>query len=341
MLTNNTEELVHGIQNGKYKSAIITTHHKPDGDAMGSSLGLYHFLKKFVSHVQVVTPTDYAENLFWLPGNSTVLDWEKDQTQGEELLKNADLIFCLDFNRLSRINYMGEVVRQTSAQKVMIDHHLEPEEFSDFTYWNPTASSTCELVYRWIEHYFGSCEVSKEVATCLYTGLMTDTGNFQHNNTKPDTLRLAADLMELGAEHHNIHSNIYDTFSVMRSKLFGYCLYEKMEIIPECRTALIYLNAEELKRFEVRTGDTEGLVNFGLGIKNIVLSVLIIDRTERVKMSFRSKGDFAVNEFAGKYFHGGGHKNASGGQSEDSLENTVALFKEKIQLYKDQLQQVK
>jgi phosphoesterase RecJ-like protein len=167
---------------------------------------------------------------------------------------------------------------------------------------------------------------------------MTDTGNFQHNNTTPDTLRLAADLMDLGANHLEIHANIYDVFSVSRTRLFGYCLYQKLEILEDCRTALIYLSADELKKFDVKTGDTEGLVNFGLGLSNIVLSVLIIDRTERVKLSFRSKGNFAVNEFSGKYFHGGGHKNAAGGQSEETLENAVALFKEKIQLYKDELQ---
>lgn len=338
MLKDTTAALVTDIEAGKYKNIVITTHHKPDGDAMGSTLGLSDFLKTKTSGVTVITPTDYSENLFWLPGNDGVVEWEKDQEEAWKLVESADLIFCLDFNRLSRINQLGERVATLKCPKVMMDHHLDPEGFEHFTYWNPRASSTCELVYRWIEHYFGAIHVSKEAATCLYTGLMTDTGNFQHNNTTPDTLRLAADLMDLGANHLEIHANIYDVFSVSRTRLFGYCLYQKLEILEDCRTALIYLSADELKKFDVKTGDTEGLVNFGLGLSNIVLSVLIIDRTERVKLSFRSKGNFAVNEFSGKYFHGGGHKNAAGGQSEETLENAVALFKEKIQLYKDELQ---
>jgi len=340
MLKDTTAALVADIEAGKYTNIVITTHHKPDGDAMGSTLGLWGFLKSKSNRVTVVTPTDYSENLFWLPGNAEVVEWERDNIKAKDSVKAADLVFCLDFNRLSRINQLGELVASLECPKVMIDHHLDPEGFEDYAYWNPRASSTCELVYRWVEHYFGANHISKETATCLYTGLMTDTGNFQHNNTTPDTLRLAADLMDLGANNLEIHAKIYDVFSVSRSRLFGYCLYKKMEILSDCRTALIYLTADELKDFDVKTGDTEGLVNFGLGLKDIVLSVLIIDRTERVKFSFRSKGNFAVNEFAGRYFQGGGHKNASGGQSEDTLENAVALFKEKIKLYKDELQSI-
>ena len=340
MLINNTSSLVQNIKDRKYRSAFITTHHKPDGDAMGSTLGLYAFLKEFIADVVVCTPTDYAENLFWLPGQEHVVDFEQAPHQAIEKLAAADLVFCLDFNRLSRINQLGELVKESNASKVMIDHHLEPDNFSDFTYWNHHASSTCELVYLWIKEAFGSSYVTKEIATCLYTGLMTDTGNFQHNNTKPFTLRLAADLMEFGADHLEIHANIYDVFTLNRTKLFGYCFYKKLEIIPECRTALIYLNREELQQFHVQTGDTEGLVNFGLGLKDIVLSVLIIDRTERVKMSFRSKGNFAANEFAAKYFEGGGHRNAAGGQSTETLEQTVSKFKASIQHYKEELQAI-
>jgi len=340
MLINNTSDLVQNIKDRKYHSVVITTHHKPDGDAMGSTLGLCAFLQEFIDDVVVCTPTDYAENLFWLPGNAAVIDFEVNPTLVAEKVASADLVFCLDFNRLSRINQLGELVREAKASKVMIDHHLEPDSFSEFTYWNHEASSTCELVYLWIKEAFGQGFINKDIATCLYTGLMTDTGNFQHNNTKPFTLRLAADLMEFGADHLEIHANIYDVFTLDRTKLWGYCLYKKLEIIPECRTALIYLDRDELRQFHVQTGDTEGLVNFGLGLKDIVLSVLIIDRTERVKMSFRSKGTFPANEFAGKYFEGGGHRNAAGGQSTETLEETVAKFKASIQLYKKELQAI-
>lgn len=329
--------MVLDLINKKFDSVVITTHHKPDGDAMGSTLGLCAFLKNFVSDVVVCAPTDYSENLFWLPGNSEVLNFEENHNAVASKVASADLIFCLDFNRLSRINQLGDLVGESKASKVMIDHHLEPESFAEYTYWNHEASSTCELVYLWIKDAFGAEFVDADIATCLYTGLMTDTGNFQHNNTKPATLRLAADLMEHGADHLKIHAHIYDVFSLDRSRLFGYSIYKKLEIIPGCRTALIYLDRDELRKFNVQTGDTEGLVNFGLGLKDIVLSVLIIDRTERVKMSFRSKGDFPANELASRYFEGGGHKNAAGGQSTESLEATVLKFKAAVLLYQPQL----
>lgn len=340
MLEDTTAQLAQLLREAKIKKAVITTHHKPDGDAMGSTLGLYHFLKGWLEDVVVCTPTDYAENLFWLPDNEKVLNFEKTPQDVAMKVANADIIFCLDFNRLSRINQLGVLVADSSAKKVMIDHHLDPEDFADFTYWNYQASSTCELIYFWVKQYFGKSFVTPAIATCLYTGLMTDTGNFQHNNTEPGTLRLAADLMECGADHLEIHANIYDVFSFNRIRLFGYSLYKKLEIIPECRTALIHLDRDELNKFQVQTGDTEGLVNFGLGLKDIVFSVLIIDRTERVKMSFRSKGDFPANELAAKYFEGGGHKNASGGQSTQSLEETIAKFKKVVFEYKELLQSI-
>lgn len=337
MRVNTVDELVVNLKNGLYKNIVITTHHKPDGDAMGSSLGLYLFLQEFAENVQVITPTDYADTLNWMPANDTVLIYEENVEKASHIAQLADLIFCLDFNRLSRINEFGEIVRLSNAKKVLIDHHLEPENFEDFTYWDNHTSSSSELVFHFIKNYFGIHYITKDIANALYTGMMTDTGNFQYSNTNAMTHRVAADLLECGAEHVQIHERIYDVFTPDRSRLFGYCLYEKLEILPGLRTALIYLNADELKRFNVVTGDTEGLVNLGLGIKGIVLSVLIIDRTKMVKMSFRSKGDFAVNEYAGRYFNGGGHKNAAGGGSEDSLENVVKHFRETIKLYEKEL----
>lgn len=336
MLVNTAGVLAEKIRLGLYKTAVITTHHKPDGDAMGSSLGLYLFLKKYLK-VQVITPTDYTKDLNWLPGNNDVLIYEGNEAKANDITQKADLIFCLDFNRLSRINEYGEIVRNSKGQKVLIDHHLEPENFEEFTYWDNHASSTCELVYQWIKNHFGADAVDQNMATCLYLGMMTDTGNFRHVNTTATTHRVAADLIDAGVEHTKISERMFDTFTPSRSKLFGYCLYEKMELLPELRTALIYLNSEELQRFDVVTGDTEGIVNLGLGIENVVLSVLIIDRSVRVKMSFRSKGDFAVNEYAEKYFSGGGHKNAAGGQSESTLEETVQKFKDTIKLYEKEL----
>lgn len=337
MRVNTIAPLAERIRTGNIRSAVITTHHKPDGDAMGSTLGLYQFLREFIPQVQVISPTDYADFLNWLPGNDTVLIYEGNEQACNALVNDAELVFCLDFNRLSRVNTLGGVIHASSAEKVLIDHHLEPENFEDYTYWDNHTSSTCELVFHFIKNYFGLQKITKDIATCLYCGMMTDTGNFQYNNTNALTHRVAADLLECGAEHVKIHDNIYDVFTLNRSRLFGYCLYEKLEIIPELKTALIYLNAAELKRFDVVTGDTEGLVNLGLGIRGVVMSVLIIDRTKLVKMSFRSKGDFAVNEYAGKYFQGGGHKNAAGGQSDQPLEAVVQKFRDTIKLYEKEL----
>jgi len=343
MRINTTAELIEQIKSGQFEKIAITTHHKPDGDAMGSTLGLWHILKSLGQDAQVITPTDYADFLNWLPGNDTVINFEERMDEAMAYIMSADLVFCLDFNRLSRINYLGEIIRNQKShgtQLVMIDHHLEAEEFYDFCYYDTSASSTCELVFEWAKEYFGTQSISKDAVNCLYTGLMTDTGNFQHNNTKPHTHRIAAEMMELGAEHIQIHQRIYDVFTLNRTRLFGYCMYHKLEIIEDCHTALIYLNREELDQFKVVTGDTEGLVNFGLGLKGIVFSVLIIDRTERVKMSFRSKGKFPANEFAGQYFSGGGHFNAAGGQSEEDLETVVKKFRMELVKYKEQLKQI-
>jgi phosphoesterase RecJ-like protein len=329
--------LIENLKNGTYRKAVITTHHKPDGDAMGSSLGLYAFVKHHIADVQVITPTDYADFLHWLPGHETVHIFEENEANCTAITEDADVIFCLDFNRLSRINEYGEVVRNARGVKVMIDHHLEPEHFQQFALWDPKSSSTAELVFHLIKHYFGLEHISTDCANCLYTGLMTDTGNFQYSNTNSLTHLIAADLLEQGADNVAIHERIYDVFTPNRTRLFGYCMLHKLEVLPELRTALIYLTREELEQFDVKTGDTEGLVNLGLGLRGVVLSVLIIDRTKMVKMSFRSKGDFAVNEYASKYFNGGGHRNASGGASDEPLEKVVQKFRDTIKDYKEAL----
>jgi len=337
MKINSTAQLVHDLKSGKFKKVFITTHHKPDGDAMGSTLGLMHIMKELGIEAHVVTPTDYSDSLAWLPGNETVTNFEESPEQVKNLLNTCDLIFCLDFNVLSRINDLGLLIGETDKPKVLVDHHQNPEEFYTYAFWNNEASSTCELIFEWARDNFGLETITKDSVTCLYTGLMTDTGNFQYINTRSHTHIVAAQMMEIGVNHVNIHERIYHVFSVTRSRLFGYCLYKKLEILEDCKTALIYLTPEELEEFNVVTGDTEGLVNFGLGIKGIVLSVLIIDRTEKVKMSFRSKGNFRVNEFAGKFFNGGGHFNAAGGASDAPLEEVVATFKREIQAYREEL----
>lgn len=282
----------------------------------------------------MISPTDYGDFLDWLPGEPGVLNFEQKEAYCTELVAEADLIFCLDFNALSRINKLGALVAASKAKKVLIDHHTEPEAFAEYGLWTTKVSSTCELVYRFIELMGETDRVTPDIARCLYAGIMTDTASFRHSSTYPSTHIVAAALLEKGAEPNKIYESIYDNYSVDRTRFIGYCLNEKLQILEEYHTALICISAEELKRFHIITGDTEGLVNYGLSIKGIRLSALIVDRTVLRKMSFRSKADFPCNELARTYFSGGGHFNAAGGESKASLEETEQQFKAAIQTYK-------
>jgi phosphoesterase RecJ-like protein len=313
---------------------VITTHHKPDADALGSSLGLYNFFNELGVNATVVSPTDYGDFLNWMPGEQSVINFEADEAAAIAAVNGCDFVFCLDFNALKRINRLGEIVANTPAKKVMIDHHLEPEGFADYSLWNTKVSSTCELVYEFITIMGKTDLVTKDIASCLYAGIMTDTGGFRHSSTYPSTHIVTAALIEKGAEPNKIVEAIYDNYSESRMRFIGYCLDEKMQILREYNTALICVTAEELKRFQVITGDSEGLVNYGLSIKGIKLSVIIIDRTVARKMSFRAKGNFPANEFARKYFNGGGHFSAAGGESLDPIDSVESKFKAAIADYK-------
>lgn len=313
---------------------VITTHHKPDADALGSSLGLFHFLSRLNLKATVLSPTDYGDFLKWLPGEMSVINFEDDKTRGATIVQEADLIFCLDFNALKRINDLGALVQASKAKKVMIDHHLEPENFADYSLHTVKASSTCELVFHFIEQ-LGEVElINKDIASCLYAGIMTDTASFKHSSTYPSTHRVAAVLLEKGAEPNKIFEAIYDNYSADRTRFIGYCLNEKLQILEEYHTALICVSADDLKKYNIITGDTEGLVNYGLTIKGIKLSVLVVDRTVLRKMSFRAKGDFPANEFARAYFNGGGHFSAAGGESSASLDEVEQKFKNALKDYK-------
>ncbi len=319
---------------------VITTHHKPDGDAMGSSLGLYNYLIQKGHQVRVITPTDYPFFLQWLPNNPEVIIYTGQAQKAQELVAAADLIFCLDFNALSRINELGEYVRQAKAQKVMIDHHLEPEGFDDFRHWSINACATAQLVYDFIVNLMDEKElINKDVATCLYTGIMTDSGSFRFPNTTSEVHHIVADLIALGAENARIHQLVYDNFSETRLRFLGHCLLNKLEVFSEFNTAIISVTKEELKKFEISTGDTEGVVNYALAINGINLAALIIERPDRVKLSLRSTGDFPANEICKKYFHGGGHRNAAGGFSDEGLAAVISRFKAILPDYKTLLVQ--
>ncbi len=320
------------------KKVAITTHHKPDADALGSSLGLAAFLKKKGHEVSVITPTDYPVFLHWMKGHKEVIIYnQQNEANSHKIISEAEVIFCLDFSSLHRINELGEKVRQSSAVKVLIDHHLDPEDFADFTKWSTKAAATTELLYELIVEMGEENYIDKDIAECLYAGIMTDTGSFRHPNTTKNVHRITAALMEKGADVSKVSRLIYDTSSLEKLKLIGYALSEKLVVLKEYNTAYISISAEELSRFNSKTGDTEGLVNYGLSIEGIVFAVVIIDRKDIIKMSFRSVGDFSVNEFAKKHFGGGGHKNAAGGKSNLSLPDTIKRFEELLLQYKEKL----
>lgn len=320
------------------KKIVITTHFKPDADALGSSLGMANYLLKKGHQVQVITPSDYPTFLYWMKGNDDVMVYSKEiEDQVRAQINQADIVITLDFSTLSRIDDMGEMVRDSPAYKINIDHHLNPENFADFTLWNTKAAATCELCFELIEALGDKSLIDPDIADCLYAGIMTDTGNFRHGNTTQNVHEVIARLIQLGADNTKVASKIYDGNSLNRLRFMGYALSEKLTVIPEYHTAYFAITAEELERFESQTGDTEGLVNYALSVKGIVFAAMFTDRKQAVKMSFRSVGEFPANEIAAKFFNGGGHRNAAGGKSDETLEETVEKFISIIPDYKDLL----
>jgi phosphoesterase RecJ-like protein len=312
------------------KKILITMHRKADGDALGSSLALYYYLLKKGHTPVIVSPTDYGEYLHWMPGNDKVVIWERDKPKAANIIQSVEVVFCLDFNALSRIEDMGDEIRKSSAFKIMIDHHTHPEDFDDFRLWTPEACATAELVYKFIMLLGDEKMVDKTMATCLYTGLVTDSGSFRYKNVTPDVHRVVAMLMETGFDHTEVHDNIFDVMTESRLKFYGHCLKENLVVLPKYKAAYITVSKEELKKYNINTGDTEGLVNFPMSMSNIIVGALIIERDKMVKLSIRSKGDFAVNDIARKYFEGGGHINAAGGTSHLDLKGTVERFIEAL-----------
>lgn len=320
------------------KNIVITVHRGPDGDAMGSALGLYNVLVQLGHIVTVITPNDYACFLHWMPGNEKVIVFTKEEKRASEITEKADLIFLLDFGQIARLDTYANVVQNVSAIKVMIDHHQEPDEsVSDILFSDVSACSTAQIVFEIIEELGYKNLINKDVAECLYTGIMTDTGSFKYSSTTERTHHIIAELIGKGAENSKIHDLVYDNFSENRVKLLGYCLNHKLQIFKENKAAIISLNAEELKRFNFKTGDTEGIVNYALTIEDVIFAVFIAEKKGVVKLSLRSKGGFWVNEIAKKYFSGGGHKNAAGGVSDVSVEETIEKLKDIFKEYKTQL----
>lgn len=321
------------------KKILITAHQKPDGDAMGASLGLYHFLIQFGHEVTVVSPTNWANFLNWMPGCEKVIDFEAKREESITLINQAEVLFCLDFNVLHRTKNMEPYLKKADCIKVLIDHHQQPEEEA-FTYGisDTSKSSTCELVYDFIVNAGHADKININVATCLYTGIMTDTGSFRFPSTTASVHRIVAHFKEIGLNHTTIHENIYDNFSESRLRFIGQALLNRLDVMYEYNTAMMAISKYDLIKYEIKTGDTESLVNYLLTIQGIKLGALVIDRDEERKWSFRSKGNFDVNTFARNYFEGGGHRNAAGGRSSDSLDQTVKKFKQVLQKYEQELQ---
>jgi len=308
------------------KKIVITTHHHPDGDAIGSALGLYNYLIQRDQQVSVITPNEYPAYLKWMNGDKQVIVYDENIAEGDKRIAEAEIIFCLDFNRLNRIDKMEDKVRRSKAVKILIDHHLEPENAFDHVFSFTDSCATCELIYEFIVAMEDQSLINSHVADCLYAGIMTDTQSFSLATMKADTHRTVAKLMEAGADNYKIHELIYDTNTEDRLRLLGLCLKDKLVVVPQYKTCYITLTQEELDHYHYQTGDTEGVVNYALSINGVKLAAFFTPRDNGVKMSFRSKDNFSAKDLAEKYFEGGGHKYAAGGKSDLSLEETVKKF---------------
>ena len=320
------------------KNILIVCHKNPDGDAIGSTLGLYHYLKKHNHNAQVITPNDYPGFLKWVPGEDTILKYDSQTEMSNKAIEEADIIFTLDFNAFHRTGQMQPALQDSKAIKILIDHHQEPDDYAAYTYSDVSMSSTCEMVYHFIDMLDDADNIDPSIATCLYLGIMTDTGSFRFPSTTSTTHRIVAELIDKGARNAEVHNNVYDTNSYNRLQLLG-CALTNLKVLPELRTAYITLTQNELRKFDYKKGDTEGVVNYALSLENIIFAAIFIEDKQEgiIKISLRSKGGFSVNEFSRAHFNGGGHNNAAGGRSETPLDATVEKFLSILPKYKDAL----
>lgn len=310
------------------RKVVITTHQKPDPDAMGSSLGLYHFLYSLGHEVTVISPTNWATWLNWMSGSSEVIDFELSPQKAADALREAEWLFCLDFNIFTRTKNFSPKLYEFTGTRILIDHHQQPDTPNfDYGISDTGKSSTAEMVYDFIVNSGHQDKISTIIGECLYAGVMADTGSFRFASTTASVHHMIAFLKERGLDHSKVHENIYDNFLENRLRFIGHILMNRLEVLYEYNTAIIAISKKDLLRYQIKTGDTEGLVNYPLSIQGIKLAALVIDRDEERKWSFRSKGGFDTNTFARKYFNGGGHYSASGGRSSDSLDKTVEQFK--------------
>ena len=322
----------------KPQKIAIVPHKNPDGDAIGSSLGLSHYLRLKGHDPRVIVPNDFPKFLKWMPGTQDILIYEWDQANSEKAILESTVVFTLDFNDLSRSGAVERTLNKVSVPIVMIDHHQAPHDYATITYSDVSMSSTAEMVYNFIESLGDQEVINADIANCLYAGILTDTGSFKFASTTSRTHRVVADLIDKGASNSRIHNRIFDTNTPDRLHLLG-CALNNMVILPEFNTAYITLTQDELDAHNFRKGDTEGFVNYGLTLENIRFAVIFIENRDEgiIKISFRSEGDFSVNEFARAHFQGGGHTNAAGGKSELSMQETTNRFVALLDQYKSHL----
>lgn len=310
----------------KVNKIAIITHRNPDGDAIGSALGLYHILNNMNKNATVITPNDYPEFLQWLPGNETVIRFDNNKEVATEIINSAELIFFLDFNDLSRISGVDEVVRDLKTPKVLIDHHPYPTDFTDFKVSTIDVSSTAELIFEFVNTCQVTHMIDKNAAECLFTGMLTDTVSFSVNAHRPSTFKITSALLEKGIDFDGIRNLVFNNYSEDRTRLLGHCLINKMVVMPESKAAYIVISSKDIYKFKFTKGDSEGFVNYPLSMKNISFSALFIEKKDHVKISFRSKDKVPVNEFAKLHFNGGGHLNAAGGEYYSSIDETIKKF---------------
>jgi phosphoesterase RecJ-like protein len=315
-------------------NVAIFSHRNPDGDAIGSALAMRFYLEQYGHKVHVIFPSDYPEEFETLNGAGEILIWDISSEECKQVLAKKDFFVLLDFNAWNRIDRVGEFAKQVPAKTLMIDHHLYPENIADFVYSEPEASSTCELVYKFIIGMGDSIKLNPTVGECIFTGLITDTGSFRHA-TNPDVYRIAADLVERGVSDTRVQDRIFNSQKEKNLRLLGHCLSNRMEIIPEYKTGIIWLTKRDYEDFNIQRGDTEGIVNYLLTLRDVRMAVFVHNQPTVVKLSIRSKGDLDVQEICRKHFNGGGHKNASGAYSHESLKTTIQKLKDLLPLYKE------
>lgn len=305
---------------------VIVTHTSPDGDALGSSLALYHYLLLLGNKADLIVPNDFPVFLKWMPGADYIIVYDRYKEYAEALIREADVICCLDFNELKRVGKLAAHVEAAQAGKIMIDHHLNPADFCDLIISYPDMSSTSEMIFRLLCRLKAFDDINRDIAECIYTGMMTDTGSFTYHSNNADLYFIIMELVRKGVDKDVIYRKVYQVYSESRLRLMGYVLCEKMKFYPESKTALITLTRDELNRFNYATGDAEGFVNLPLSVEGIRFAVFVREESNYIKLSFRSTGHFPCNRFASDYFHGGGHLNASGGEYNGSLNEAVAAF---------------